>query len=152
MVFAITGIVSLGQYLWTGSGTRVEITTQANPQVQQKPSLLKEPIELPEGSPSAPAIVPVEELQETAMQSAQEALPAAGETVEKEAAAGPDWTKSQQPVQGQVVSAFSFGYAEFFDDYRLHGGIDYAAPRVHRSPRYWAAQWKLFMTMIYTAR
>lgn len=119
---AITGIVSLSQYLWTGSGTRVEITTQANPQVQSKPTLLKEPIEIPEGSPTAPANLPVEAPPEPAVQPEEE-------VIEDKVSAGPDWTKSQQPIQGQVVSAFSFGYAEFFDDYRLHGGIDYAAPR-----------------------
>jgi len=113
----LIGIVALSQYLGSGQGTRVEITTQAQPPAQNAPVLRQEPAELLEGSPSVPANSPAEAATETPQ--------GPGEA----AASGPDWTKSQKPIQGQVVAAFGFGFAEFFDDYRLHGGLDYLAPR-----------------------
>lgn len=116
----ITGIVSLGQYVSSGQGTRVEITTRSHPPAQSTPVLLKEPVHLPEGSPTAPAHIPAEAAEEPAGEEKEGGLTAA---------TGPDWTQSRKPIQGQVVAAFRFGYAEFFDDYRLHGGIDYMAPR-----------------------
>lgn len=109
----VIGLVAMSQYLASGQATRVEITTQAYPPVQTAPGRQEEAAALP--------------VQSQAEAPAPQALP----EVEAEAAlaAGPDWTKSRKPIQGQVVAAFSFGYAEFFDDYRLHGGLDYMAPR-----------------------
>lgn len=125
MGLAVAGLVSLGQFVWlSNNATQVKIIAHQETENQAPPVLVKEPVELPEGSPSAPADVPLEIYPVQAMTG--EGAPSQGDTA---GGAGPDWSKSQAPVRGPITAGFTFGYAAFFDDYRLHSGLDYTAPK-----------------------
>lgn len=119
----IIGGLSLAQFLWPSTPNQVIVTPKTNQEETIRPTLLNEPKNLPEGSPTTPAGVPIE-IYPAPQQLAElddEAIPVM--------AAALDWTKAVKPISGQIGVGFGFDYAEFFEDYRLHGGIDYTAQK-----------------------
>ncbi|MGI6551817.1 MAG: M23 family metallopeptidase [Clostridia bacterium] len=87
--------------------------------VQVLPVEPKTPIE---GSPTAPASVPLE------IYPAPPVVPVA-EELETASGSLSDGTKLKQPIQGAKVLGYGFHYSEIFDDYRLHPGLDISAAR-----------------------
>lgn len=123
MGLAVAGLVSFGQFVAGERGTQVQIITHQVEEQPAPPALAAEPTYIPEGSPSAPAEVPVEAHPMPVMNTANRAQE------EQPGNTSPDWAKSQAPIRGKVTGGFTFGYAAFFDDYRLHSGLDYTAPK-----------------------
>jgi murein DD-endopeptidase MepM/ murein hydrolase activator NlpD len=123
MGLAIAGLASFGQYLSGDTGTKVQVITHQEEVQPATPSLAKEPAFIPEGSPTAPADVPVEVSPVPVMTTANTAQE------EQPGSTGPEWARSRAPIRGQLTGGFTFGYAAFFDDYRLHSGLDYTAPK-----------------------
>ena len=123
---ALILLVSILQYSGLMGDRKTNLDIQPPPPagemdntVQVFPKQTGTPIE---GSPTAPAQVPLE---------IYPAPPAVAVAEELGTTFGSlsDGAKLKQPLQGAKILGYGFHYSEVFDDYRLHPGLDISAAR-----------------------